>query len=55
MAAVIMVTGVSGRSIYEPQTMYTQTLRFGDKLMNGLYQIEVKQGEEVKIIKTLKN
>ena len=50
----IKVTDANGRSVYEVKGMPEQTFRFGDKWPNGLYLIEVRQGDETKKIKGVK-
>ena len=50
----IKVTDAYGRSIYEAKGMPEQSIRFGDKWPNGLYLIEVKQGDETKTVKAVK-
>ncbi len=50
----VRVIDANGRSVYETKGQPEQSFMFGDKLSNGLYMIEVRQGNEVKTIKAMK-
>ena len=50
----VRVIDANGRSVYETKGQPEQSFMFGDKLLNGLYLIEVKQGKEVKTLKAIK-
>jgi hypothetical protein len=50
----IRVTDVMGRIVHQAQGQPEQTFRFGEQFSNGLYMVEVRQGEDVKMIKAVK-
>ena len=43
-----------GRNVYESKGNAEQSFRFGNSFINGIYLIEVRQGDEVKMIKAVK-
>lgn len=43
-----------GRNIYHTKGQVGKPFRFGGELSNGLYILEVRQGEEVKVVNTVK-
>ncbi len=45
---------ISGRLISTLNAVNNQTLRFGDKLRPGVYMVEIRQGEQRKIVKVVK-
>ena len=50
----IRVLDAVGKMVYATTGNAAQPFRFGNSFANGLYMIEVKQGEEVKMIKAVK-
>ena len=50
----IRVIDVNGRSLYQAKGQPDQSFWFGEKLPHGLYMIEVKQGDETKTLKAVK-
>jgi hypothetical protein len=50
----IRITDIAGRPVQQLQAMPGQTIRFGDKMMNGTYLIEVRQGSERVVTKVVK-
>ena len=51
----IRVIDANGRNVYSTKGLAEQTFSFGDKFANGLYMIEVRQGNEVKTMKVVKS
>ena len=43
-----------GRSVYHAKGNVEQSFRFGNQLSNGLYLVEIRQGDEVKTVKAVK-
>ena len=43
-----------GKIVYAAKGNAEQPCRFGNSFANGLYMIEVRQGDEVKMIKAVK-
>ncbi len=54
-AVQIRVIDVNGRSMYTAKGLPEQAFRFGESFAAGVYMIEVRQGEEVKNLKAVKN
>ena len=50
----IIVVDAVGRNVYEAKGNAEESFRFGKSFVNGLYLIEVRQGDEVKMIKAVK-
>ena len=50
----IRVIDAIGRSFYAVKAQPGQPFRFGDRLLAGSYWVEVRQGNEMKIIKAVK-
>ena len=50
----IRVVDAVGRKVYEANGNAEQAFRFGNSFANGLYMIEVRQGDEMKIMKAFK-
>ena len=50
----VRVIDVNGRNVYETKGQPEQSFTFGDKLSNGIYQIEVRQGDNAKTVKAMK-
>lgn len=50
----IRVLNAEGRNVYSAKGVADQSFIFGEKLSNGIYTIEVRQGDEVKIMKAVK-
>ena len=51
---IVRVIDATGRSVYETKGQAEQSFMFGDNLLNGIYLIEVRQGDEVKTVKAMK-
>ncbi len=51
----IRVMDATGRSMYETKGLPGQAFRFGEQLLAGVYLVEIKQGDEVRIMKAVKN
>ena len=51
----IRVIDSNGSNVYSTKGLAEQTFSFGDKFANGLYMIEVRQGNEVKTMKAVKS
>ncbi len=54
-AVTIRVLDVNGKTVYTAKGMPEQTFHFGDALVCGVYLIEVRQGDDVKAVKAIKN
>ena len=50
----IRVLDAEGRNVYSAKGIVDQSLVFGEKLSNGIYSIEVRQGDAVKTVKAVK-
>ncbi len=50
----IRVLDAEGRKVYSEKGLADQSFVFGEKLANGIYTIEVRQGDEVKTVKGVK-
>ena len=50
----IRVLDANGRIAYKTTGNVEQTYNFGENLANGLYLVEVRQGEKVKTVKAIK-
>ena len=50
----IRVSDAVGKMVYAATAHAEQPFRFGEKFANGLYLIEVRQGDEVKTVKAVK-
>ena len=50
----IRVIDVNGKAVYEAKGQQEQSFRFGSNLSNGLYLVEVRQGDVVKTMKVVK-
>ena len=50
----IRVVDAIGKMVYTAKGNIEQTFKFGDKFSNGLYMIEVRQGDEIKMLKVVK-
>ena len=50
----VRVIDANGKTLYQAKGQPEQSFRFGDKLSNGLYLVEVRQGDEVKTVKAVK-
>ena len=50
----VRILDASGRSVYQSKGQAGQTFSFGDKFANGLYLVEVKQGDKVQVVKAVK-
>ena len=50
----VRVVNTNGRSVYETKGQTEQIFSFGNTLPNGLYMVEVRQGEQVKTVKAMK-
>lgn len=50
----VKVLDLNGKIVLTAKVQPEQSFRFGDKLPNGLYAIEVRQGDDVKTIKAVK-
>ena len=50
----IRITDAIGKINYENKGLPEQPFRFGEKFANGLYLIEVRQGDKVKTVKAVK-
>ena len=50
----IRVMDAVGKMVYEAKGNVEQSMRFGEKFANGLYIIEVKQEDELRILKAVK-
>ena len=50
----IKISDVNGKVVYQTKGVPEQIIRFGNTLMTGVYMIEVRQGNEVKMIKGVK-
>ena len=50
----IKVIDIAGRRVEQKELIPGQTLRFGDKLVNGTYFVEVSQGPEKVVTKVQK-
>ncbi len=53
-SVTIRVMDAVGRSVYKAKGQVGQSFRFGDQLSNGLYLVEVRQGDEVRTVKAVK-
>ena len=53
-AAKLRVTDANGRVIYTANSLPEQPFSFGETFPTGLYLLEVRQGEKVKILKAVK-
>ena len=53
-AVTIRVWDVNGRIVYTVKGLAEQAFRFGEPFANGIYMVEVRQGDEVKIVKGVK-
>ena len=53
-AVNIRVVDVNGKVVYETKGQPEQSFRFGERFSNGMYLIEVRQGDELKTIKAVK-
>ncbi len=45
---------VNGKVVYTAQGRSNQSFTFGEAFMIGMYMVEVRQGNEVKILKAIK-
>jgi hypothetical protein len=43
---IVRIVDIAGREVQQLQSMPGQTIRFGDKIVNGTYMVEVRQGSE---------
>lgn len=50
----IRVIDLNGKTFYATKGFASQTYNFGETLMPGMYMVEVRQGDEVKMIKAVK-
>ncbi len=50
----LRVMDVNGKVVYTAQGRSNQSFTFGETFMIGMYMIEVRQGDEVKILKAIK-
>ena len=50
----LRVLDVNGKVVYTAKSQPEQAFTFGNELPNGLYMVEVRQGEEVKTVKAVK-
>ena len=50
----IRVVDAVGKMVYEAKGNAEQSFRFGNSFANGLYIVEVRQGDEVRILKAVK-
>ena len=50
----IRVLDVNGKSVYATKGTPEQTFKFGESLMTGTYLVEVRQGNDVKTVKAVK-
>jgi hypothetical protein len=48
----VRIVDIAGRRIQQFGVMPGQGIRFGDKMMNGIYLVEVRQGSE-RVVKTV--
>ena len=53
-AVQIRLMDVNGKVVYTAKGLPEQAFTFGNELSNGLYMVEVRQGNEVKTVKALK-
>ena len=53
-AVTIRVMDVNGKIVYAAKGMPEQSIHFGDALMSSVYLVEVRQGDEVKMVKAVK-
>ena len=51
----VRVLDANVRTVYEAQGQAGESFRFGDNFINGLYLVEVRQGDEVRMIKAVKS
>ncbi len=54
-AIQLRVIDINGKVVYTAKGSPTQAFTFGEALTNGVYLIEVRQGNEVKTLKAIKN
>jgi hypothetical protein len=50
----VRVMDINGKNIYQTKIKAEQTLRFGSEFAPGIYMVEVRQGNEVKMMKVVK-
>jgi hypothetical protein len=50
----IKVFDITGRQVQQLQGVPGQAIKFGDKIVNGTYFVEVRQGSEKVVIKIIK-
>lgn len=50
----LRITDATGKMVYTAKGTPNQAFRFGETLSTGVYMVEVRQGEEVKIVKAVK-
>lgn len=53
-AVQLRVIDVKGKVVYIAKGMPEQHFSFGNELINGMYMVEVRQGEEVRTVKAVK-
>lgn len=53
-SVLVRVLDINGKSIYQSKIKGEQVLRFGSEFAPGMYIIEIRQGNEVKILKAVK-
>jgi hypothetical protein len=51
----LRITDATGKLVYTAKGSPNQAFRFGEGLGTGVYLIEVRQGNEVKTVKAIKN
>ncbi len=51
----IRILDVNGKSVYTTKGLPGQTFKFGESYMKGVYLVEVRQGNEIKTLKAVKN
>ncbi len=54
-AIQVKVLDVNGKIIYQTKGLPEQPITFGESWISGMYLIEVRQGDEAKILKAVKN
>ncbi len=50
----VRVMDINGKNIYQTKVRADQTLRFGNEFAPGIYMVEVRQGNDVKMMKVVK-
>ena len=53
-AVQLRVMDVNGKVVYTAKGLPEQAFRFGESFANGIYMVEIRQGEEVKTVKAVK-